>query len=439
MQIKRFQALNMSEALKQVKAEFGPDAVILSARTIKSARGMFGGLRSRPRVEVTAAIDQPGAEGPYQAKLHTTGGIYRRFPQTGAPAKPGGGPLRRSRSLKFSQPSRSQHPPPPAKAHSDQRHPAGVPDSRSLFALHGHLKRQGLDQALAWDLVARISRNIVTETPLSPDAIAQELATAMGELGAACQRLKITPGHPNLVALVGPTGTGKTTTIAKLAAGALTQGNSGGVALISVDHQRIGAFEQLRSYAEIIGIPMATAMDGESLEAALERFAQHSLILLDTPGIVPSQEDQLDPLAELLEPFRPNVQIVLSAAAKPEDLRDTIYHLRPLRPEGLMFTKLDETATHGGILDAMLHARLPVTYFTHGRQVPEDFQPATLAHLAQLLAPAWESSPAGKRGGEQDAAQLADFEARLAQAACKWNPDALKNRPPPAHRAGLAL
>jgi len=424
MQIKRFEAPNMTEALKRIKGEFGPDAVILSARTLKPPRGMLRGWRSRPAVEVTAAIDHPAAGSPYQAKLHTAGGVYRRQPQVGRPAAPRSTSAGRNSRRKITfRPAGS------VKKGKARAAKAIQPDSRPLFELHRQLIRQGVRETLAWNLVKEMAAGADdAETGTLPS----RLAEALRALGGESRRLKLSPGGTNLVALVGPSGVGKTTTLVKLAAAALTHGAGGGVAIISIDQHRIGAQEQLRTYAGIIGIPMATAVDGDDLEALLADFSGYNLILLDTPGINPLKEADVDELAGFFENCRPSVQVVLSATAKSQDLEDTIYHLRPLRPQGLIFTKLDETATYGSLLSAMLYAHLPVAYLTSGREVPEDFEPATLERLAELLAPAGESPAAAQVGRDQFAAELKAFEKRLNQTALA----APTEGSPPVYRAG---
>jgi flagellar biosynthesis protein FlhF len=196
----------------------------------------------------------------------------------------------------------------------------------------------------------------------------------------------LAPNGPRVVALVGPTGVGKTTTLAKLAAKAALIDRRR-VGLISVDDYRIAGAEQLGRYADLIGVPMEVAHDARSLEVALRRLADADLILVDTAGRSPRDTDATRRTAETLHGAQEGVEVQLCVAAATghAELRVTVEQNAVLRPRKLLITKLDEAVRHGGIVGAQVMAGLPLTYFTTGQRVPEDIEVASPERVASLL------------------------------------------------------
>jgi flagellar biosynthesis protein FlhF len=180
-----------------------------------------------------------------------------------------------------------------------------------------------------------------------------------------------------VVALVGPTGVGKTTSVAKLAARYLLRHGPKSVALITADDQRIGAHEQLKIYGQILDLPVRVARDHGSLQAALSELRAHRLILIDTAGM--SQRDVR--LAEQLSMVRsgsPAVKLylVLAANAQIAALEETVAAFSTTALQGAIITKADETSSFGGVLSVLSSHGLPVAYVSEGQRVPEDLAPA---------------------------------------------------------------
>jgi flagellar biosynthesis protein FlhF len=188
------------------------------------------------------------------------------------------------------------------------------------------------------------------------------------------------------IALVGPTGVGKTTTIAKIAA-QLALVDQRRIGLVSIDQYRIGATEQLECFANLIGCPMHIAHDAASLEIALRKLSEADLVLIDTAGRSPKDRVALANMAECLygvqEPVE--VQLCLPASTRDSELQVAIDRHSILRPTKLISTKLDEALYHGAIIAAQVLSGLPLTYFTTGQCVPEDIERASSARLADLL------------------------------------------------------
>ncbi len=188
-----------------------------------------------------------------------------------------------------------------------------------------------------------------------------------------------------VIALVGPTGVGKTTTVAKLAAGFAKRHGVDQVALITTDCFRIGAFEQLATFGRIIGCPVKQAKDSEALAILLNQLQQRKLILIDTAGM--SQRDMrlAEKLASLVHNSRVKIKsyLVLSATAQARVMQESVQQFKRIGLSGCIFTKLDECLSLGEVINVAIQNALPVSYLTNGQRVPEDLQIAEAASLVQ--------------------------------------------------------
>jgi len=183
-------------------------------------------------------------------------------------------------------------------------------------------------------------------------------------------------------AMVGPTGVGKTTTIAKLAARFAMQHGQRHVALISTDTYRIGAHEQLMTYGRLLGVPVHSANDTIELQQLLHKLHDKKLILIDTAGMSQRDIDISQKLAHLSHPSsKIKPYLVLSANAQVSTLDEVINAFKNARPAGCILTKLDEAASLGGVLSAVIKHQLPIAYVSNGQKVPEDIQPARAREL----------------------------------------------------------
>ena len=192
--------------------------------------------------------------------------------------------------------------------------------------------------------------------------------------------------HGGVYAMVGPTGVGKTTSIAKLAARFAMQHGQRHVALISTDTYRIGAHEQLMTYGRLLGVPVHGAADQQELQQLLHKLHDKKLVLIDTAGMSQRDMGLSEQFAELqhtsskIKPY-----LVLSANAQQETLDEVVAAFRKARPEACIITKLDEAASLGGVLSAVLKHRLPLAYISTGQKVPEDIQPARAADMVARM------------------------------------------------------
>ncbi|MEN8257732.1 MAG: AAA family ATPase [Thermodesulfobacteriota bacterium] len=196
-------------------------------------------------------------------------------------------------------------------------------------------------------------------------------------------------GGPDIIALVGPTGVGKTTTAAKLAAWYHLNEDKK-VTLLSMDCYRIGATDQLRTYAKIMRLPCEIAIRKKDLAAAVARHRDADLIIIDTAGKSPHDTKHVAELADWFAPVT-NVQplLCLSATTKKEDLSQIVDSYRALAPHSVILTKLDETRAYAAICQQVAAAKMPVGYLTMGQRVPEDFMVADKPFLVSFFKKGW--------------------------------------------------
>ena len=190
---------------------------------------------------------------------------------------------------------------------------------------------------------------------------------------------------PKIVALIGPTGVGKTTTLAKIAAKFVLE-SSTKVALITADTYRISAVEQLKTYSDILGLPLEIVYNPEALQEAIKKHADKQLILIDTAGRSQYNEFQMKELCELLA-VDPNIEkhLVMSSTTKNSDGMELVNNFSICEPSRVIFTKVDETSTHGIILNVLHKRKLALSYLTTGQRVPDDIEPASLERLTEIL------------------------------------------------------
>ena len=252
-------------------------------------------------------------------------------------------------------------------------------------------KRRAMTRLIMSGFSPELARRLSDQAPQGLEAAQAEswLQEAIGRL-IACPPDSANPLFaPGAIALVGPTGVGKTTTIAKLAARFVVRHGAGALGLITLDSYRIGAQEQLRNYGRILGVPVHSAHDAAGLAELLSSMRDKRQVLIDTCGV--SQRDQrLAEMLTLLENARRGAEpvrrvLLVNAASHAETLDEVVRAWRVQRAQGAVLTKLDEAARIGGALDVVLRYELALLGLTNGQRVPEDWHPGNaglLAHIA---------------------------------------------------------
>ncbi len=254
-----------------------------------------------------------------------------------------------------------------------------------LFQLYAELLDADVEDDVARDVTFRLKRHVKPEQLADHDLCKSLLCGLVESDFRIASPIKPTPGRRRVVALVGPTGVGKTTTIAKLAANfRLRDGIK--IGLITVDTYRVAAVEQLRTYAEIIDLPMKVVTSPLEMRRALDELVGLDLILIDTGGRSPRDELKIQELKTLLaEAQVDEVHLVLSLTAGISSLKNTVEKFSPANTTALILTKLDEAAGMGSLLTAARKLPLPVSYLTTGQDVPDDIETAHASRMARLV------------------------------------------------------
>jgi flagellar biosynthesis protein FlhF len=260
---------------------------------------------------------------------------------------------------------------------------AGLP---AEFAPHYRtLTTRGVSRKVAAALIGAVIRGSDLGVLRDPRVFTERLHFEVRRLVATTGGIALQGGTCRLVTLCGATGVGKTTNLAKLAAH-FSVHERARVALITTDTYRVAAPEQLRVYANIIGLPLRVANDAKEIAAALREFREFDLVLMDTAGGSQFNLEQINELKGLLHAAHPHETfLVMSAPTQLDDLRNVVSNFKCLDPTALMFTKLDETRQYGALFSILMESGLPVCYVSTGQNVPDDIRVATPGLIANLV------------------------------------------------------
>ena len=385
MDVKTFRANSMQEALQQVRNKLGPDAAVLHTRQLRG--GVLGWLLGGDRIEVTAS-----ASVHVPSRLpEEIGGIDLAEPAVEAAADLElGGTYAAPQTFDYRGKMRGDLENQIADLHSmvedlcrDRQTTSDAELPNSLFCLYTDLIDAEVSEDLARELVDRLRKD-AGETE---DSVLLKARTArmIEEEISVSGPIETTPGTCRIVALVGPTGVGKTTTIAKLAANFRLR-EKRRVGLITVDTYRIAAVEQLRTYADIIDLPMEVVSTPREMRAAVDRLSDMELILMDTAGRSPRDEVKIQELKSMLsEAQADEVHLVLSSSAASQGLVKTAEKFASVGTSSLLLTKLDEATGLGNVLPLLRECGLPLSYITNGQNVPDDILSAEPKRLARMI------------------------------------------------------
>ncbi|APW62125.1 Flagellar biosynthesis protein FlhF [Paludisphaera borealis] len=370
MNARTYRGKTMKEALARVRRDLGGDAVILAAREVRRRR-LFG-LGPRGGIEVEASLTMPA--DPLAAAVRApASAVSRASASASSPPTGLGSELGRIHTMveTLSRQGRLDH------------WMLDLPSE--LTPIYGRLLEADVPELLARQLVRMVADAATPEDLATPGDALRAVREALEDALAIAPPIRAVSGARRVVALVGPTGVGKTTTAAKLAARfKLRQGLR--VGLLTVDTYRIAAIEQLKTYADIIDLPLAVGRDPESARQAIDELGDVDLVLVDTAGRSPRDEPKIQELGELLARIRPDeVHLVLSAATSQRSLRAAADQFAPARPDRLLLTKLDEAESLGALAAILGRADRPVSYLTTGQSVPDDIEEADRSRLARLI------------------------------------------------------
>jgi flagellar biosynthesis protein FlhF len=381
MIIKTFEGNTMQEALTQARDALGDEAIVLNTRQVK-AGGLLG-LRGGQKIEVTAAIDD-SQTAPAAAAVATAS----------APAA--------APAAMAQVPAATASPVPAAfRAYEESvaRGPVPSGPDPEITQLKADIRElRSIVSALLNNAPSKSQSNrpLVCQLGVDEDVAADQLAelvsiTDIQELTSALAgRLEAHSAPPELdrrrvIAVVGPTGVGKTTTLAKLAARfALQQGKS--VALVTADTYRIGAVDQLKTYARIMNLPLEIALSPEDVTAAVAKHGDKDVVLIDTVGRSQRSEEHIRQVREFVDAAEGvECYLVVSASQSPEVQREVAQRFAVFSPSRLAITKIDESPNRGCIVNLPHWTGARIACVTAGQNVPQDIEFADAARLATLV------------------------------------------------------
>ncbi|WP_097460341.1 flagellar biosynthesis protein FlhF [Mangrovitalea sediminis] len=404
MKVKRFIAPSMQQALRMVREEMGDDAVILSNRKVDGGVEIVTALN----YDEGEARDRLGKEGVgatnaarlaelqaeqhrrLQAELDRSRHRIREVRERRTPAGP-------FDDFDVSLPEPVQAPRkslPDNDALAEMR--AEILSLKDMISRQGNMNEPQV--APAGRTVAKRLEERLTEFGLSP-TLAATLARDHGRgrldagwksalktlaAGIHCEQRELAE-RGGIYALVGPTGSGKTTTIGKLAARYVLRYGPESIALVTTDRYRVAAHEQLFVFGRILNIPVRVVDESNSLDDILDELTDRRLVLIDTAGLTASDkgwDEQLHELAASRHAIKP--YLVLAATSQPRIMKSTYHCYKMVNLAGCFMTKLDEALTLGEVLGFAMETRLPVAYYTDGQKIPQDLHQARSVPLVRL-------------------------------------------------------
>ncbi len=364
MHIRTFRAASLQDALEQIRQQMGPDASVLHTRQVRD--GWMGWL-GRTYVEVTAGLKDG------ESLLLNSVNREERAPEVDS---------------RFA-----------VRGESIATHaPVGSTDDQNAIPLQlqsylEELIESGVSSATAqrWiDATVSFAAGLGDATGRGTPWL-EHLQRTVGRELTIGSPIRTQSGDRRVVALVGPTGVGKTTTVAKLAAGFRIEARRR-VGLLTIDTFRIAAVQQLRAYAEIMDLPMEVVEKPEQMRPALDRLGDVDLVLIDTAGRSPRSDARIDQLVDLLRSAQPDeTHLVLSSTSSASAIRLALQGFAPVRPTAAILTKLDETRQTAAVISAVVASDqfqgVPLSYTTNGQQVPDDIATADAESLLSRLLP----------------------------------------------------
>lgn len=414
MMVKRYIVNDMSEAMMKIKAELGVDAVILNTRKIKS-RGFFK-LFKKPLIEVVAAVDESKTKEKTVEKPGPNTYIKQPVGMDRNNIRP--------RNTEILKENRSSHSPTITDKGSRIRYEDKRQESESMSLISEQiqnlaekvqslenkskfsqslgnsfespeqmaekeyidfLKEMDIEPVFAEKIIQIVKRQVGI-THSNKETIINSIKVVMKDLLGDIKPIQNThESKPSINLFIGPTGVGKTTTLAKIAA-QLSLVENKTVGLITADTYRIAAVEQLKTYSEILGLPLEVVYEADEIKNAIEKFSDKDYILVDTAGRSHKSDvvqTDFNELTSVCEEY--NVFLVLSMANSYKNMEKIVGAYEFIPDYRLLFTKLDEASSYGNILNMKMLTGKPLSYFTVGQSVPDDIEDANKEKLVGYI------------------------------------------------------
>lgn len=367
MKVKKYIAPTMPEAMSKIRKELGSDAVILSSKEIEE--GGFLGFFKKRKIEVVAALDK--APLPSKQIKATVNKSENRSNYKKQHLSIDNDMMQEIKNMR--------------RILEQQAHGQNNKFELDYQVVYQYLLDQEVDERVATNIVKNVKQYLTevgaTQTPAK---IAQELKLEIErQLGGLS--FDGIPSNAKVIHFLGPTGVGKTTTIAKIAANSMLKDKKS-VAFITMDTYRIAAIEQLKTYAKILEVPVEVAYSAVDYHHAITKFQNYDLILVDTAGRNYRDDKFVKELSVNIDGHNQAINfLVLSLTAKSKDMNDIYHSFRHIKLNGLIFTKIDETRQYGGLLNIPLAHQIGIAYITNGQEVPDNILKPTEELISEYI------------------------------------------------------
>jgi flagellar biosynthesis protein FlhF len=414
MKVKKYMGPSMRDAMEKMKKDLGTGAVILGSRKI--SRGGILDFLGKEMFEVTATTEENILSGRKSTAMAGTSAGSRVSVTVGDD-----GPVAQSSKAEFPGLVKgtlagvkplptSSFSSTPAESNSSERGKVlllqqELKDLRSavgdmaeqikyqrmpslppvLKDIYKKLVDIELEEKIAGDLIQRIFARFSQNEYSRPEKVEKCLIEEISRMIKVARPTPVRDNSPLVIALTGPSGTGKTTSLAKLATNKKFYGGKK-IAMVTADTYRVAATQQLGTFSEIADIPMEIVHSPRDIAKVLKRHRDKEVILVDTAGSSQFNEKMLSELKDLLQAADPDeVHLVLSVNTKPKDMAHAIKRFRTAKNMRLLLTKFDETLTFGSIVSVAQNSEMPVSFLTFGQEVPEDIEAADPVKIANLV------------------------------------------------------
>ena len=387
MIIKKFQGAAEIEAIMKAKDELGSNAVIMNVKEIKH-KGL-GKLFRKSIVEVTAAVDEPSESVKErkrttaerrehikrEAEMAASDERQEEPDKTNGETKTSAIEERLDNLAQILERQMSD-----AKPEEEEEQNT---DSKMVKLVFDQLRNNEVTEENAREIMSEIDKKQGLQLDDLLASIYQKIVLKLGQI----RTIELTEEKPKVVFFIGPTGVGKTTTIAKLASKFKLE-NKCRLAIITADTYRVAAVEQIRTYANILSVPVNVVYNAEEMKQAIEKYKDYDLIFVDTAGRSHKNEEQREDVKNLLESiqeYNREIYLVVSATTKYRDLVKITQTYSDISNYRLLFTKIDETGALGNLLNIRMLTKEPLSYTTFGQNVPDDIGVTDVQYIAKQL------------------------------------------------------